>query len=84
MPASLPDLTGWPLDEARALLQAAAPHCRVAIVETAPPRLREGDRLGALRVLRQRVLRGRAGEDELELLVAREQIGEARARQSQR
>lgn len=78
MPASLPDFTGWPLAEARARLQATAPQWPVEVVETAPPRPRPGDRLGEWRVLRQRVLRRRTLENVVELLVAREQIGEAR------
>jgi len=67
------DLTAWRLDEARAHLQNIAPHYSIQIVETAPPRLHPGNEMGALRVLRQRVL-----ENEIELTVALEQIGEAR------
>ncbi len=67
------DTTAWRLDEAREHLQNTAPHLSIQLVETAPPRLHPGNEMGAMRVLRQSV-----HENEIELTVALEQIGEAR------
>ena len=67
------DFTGWMLSETRAHLQSIATQYSIEIVETAPPRLHPGNEMGEMRVLRQCVR-----ENEIELTVALEQIGEAR------
>ncbi len=76
------DLTAWRLDEAREHLQNNSPHLSIQTVETAPPRLHPGNEMGAMRVLRQRVHENEVGENEIELTVALEQIGEARTAKS--